>query len=96
MTSSTWRHGAQLGIPLLAISYACIAQGLPFYSVVPVAIVTMFAIVQSTLRYYMLDAVGDHFKASGKEIQFWLALGVVYGFMGLGTVQLFLLISRST
>lgn len=87
------RRGAELGVPLLTIAYACIAQTLPFYSMIPVAIVSLFAIVQAALRFYLLDAVQDHYIASGKEPQYWISLGVIYGFIGLGMVQLFTLIA---
>ena len=96
MNNFLLRRGAELGVPLLAIAYACLAQGLPFYSLVPVAIAAMFAIVQAALRYFLLDAVLDHFVASGKEVQYWLTLGVNYGILSFGIVQLFLLISRPT
>jgi hypothetical protein len=85
------RRIAELGVPLVVIAHACIAQGLPFYSLVPVVIVSMFAVVQATLRYFLLDAVRDHFVASQKEGQYWMSLGVIYGFVGLGMVQLFIL-----
>ena len=91
---STWRYGANLGAPLAAIAYACIAQGLPFYSLVPVVIVSMFAVFQACARFFLLDAVYDHFVASGKERQYWLTLGMVYLFVGLGMVQLFLLVTK--
>jgi hypothetical protein len=94
MTNTLWRRGAELGVPLLAISYACLAQGLPFYSYVPVAICTMFAIVQAALRFFLLDAVRDNFVASGKEPQYWVTLGVIYGFSALGMVQLFILLTK--
>lgn len=90
------RRGAELAAPLLAIAYACLATGLPFYSLVPVAIVTMFAVVQAALKFYLLDAVHDHFAASGKEVQYWLTLGVNYSILGLGMVQLFALIAKSS
>ncbi len=92
--SSLMRRSAELGAPLLAISYACLAQGLPFYSLVPVAIVTMFAIVQATLRYFLLEAVKDFFIASKKEGQYWLTLGILNVMVGLGMVELFMLIAR--
>jgi hypothetical protein len=91
----TMRLGATLGAPLAAIAYGCIAQGLPFYSLVPVAIVSLFATVQAVLRFFLFDAVYDHFAASGKLGQYWLALGAVYVLVGLGTVQLFLLATRT-
>jgi hypothetical protein len=92
---STWRYGANLGAPLTAIAYACISQGLPFYSLTPVVIVSLFAVVQACLRFFLLDAVCDHFTASGKERQYWLTLGALYTFLGLGVVQLFTLMSKS-
>lgn len=95
-TSSTWRYGANLGAPLVAIAYACIAQGLPFYSLVPVIIASMFAVVQACARFFLLDAVYDHFAASGKERQYWLTLGTLYLFVGLGMVQLFVLVTKPT
>jgi len=94
MNPNVWRHGATLGAPLVAIAYACLAQGLPFYSWVPVAIVSVFAVVQACLRYFLLDAVYDHFVASGKERQYWACLGMVYAFVGLGMVQLYALVTR--
>lgn len=95
MQNFLMRRCAELGAPLLAIMYACQAQGLPFLSLVPIAIATMFAIVQAALRYFLLDAVLDHFVASGKESQYWLSLGVNYAFLAFGMVQLFILISRA-
>jgi hypothetical protein len=94
MTSPTLlQRGAELGAPLLAIAYACLAQGLPFYSAVPVVIVTMFGVVQAALRYFLFDSMKDFFIASGKVTQYWTTLGIAYGFIGLGMVQLFLLIT---
>lgn len=94
MNTNTMRLGATLGAPLAAIAYGCIAQGLPFYSMVPVIIVSLFAIVQAGLRFFLFDAVYDHFAASDKLGQYWLSVGLVYGLIGLGMVQVFLLATR--
>lgn len=96
MAINYWHRGAELGCPLLAIAYACLAQGLPFYSPVPVVIVAMFAVVQAAMKYFLLDAVRDLFVANGKESQYWMTCGVIYGLSGLGMVQLFVLVTKTT
>jgi hypothetical protein len=92
--SPTWRYGANLGAPLAAIAYACLAQGLPFYSFTPVLMAAIFAVVQAVAQFFLFTAVYDHFVASGKERHYWLTLGLVYAFMGLGVVQLVILLTK--